>query len=322
METIKIILLFLYLVAIFIGIAGLTITILADHRSKTKLNKAMKFFTIGLVITNFYDFILYFNDYHLLGLPSNFAIRMGCSVIAILACLWVNLQFEIAGDSVLRFMRTTVLAYSLSYAVFWLLLALFFSHIDFHILRWVLLATDVVFILMITLISVVFMSKSVLKEQKQNVSYQLLVTAMIIWNYICFAWGETVNNMSGRSSSHIPLDMTIAFWFIVNVATVAFILRTSFAEAFGAKEPEPMEAESNVENEKERVFEDIQEEFALTDREIELCHFIYEGKTNSQIADALFITESTVKTHIYNLYKKTGVKSRMEIVKIVRDHQN
>jgi DNA-binding CsgD family transcriptional regulator len=83
-----------------------------------------------------------------------------------------------------------------------------------------------------------------------------------------------------------------------------------------------MEAENNIANERERIFDQLQEEYSLTDREKELCHYIYDGKSNAEIAETLFITESTVKTHIYNLYKKTGVKSRMEIIRIVREQQN
>lgn len=322
METVKSIILFLYLFAIFIGIAALTITILADSRNKTKVNKALKIFTIGLVVTNFYDFILFYFDYRLLNFPSAFAIRLGCCIIALLSCLWVNLQYEIINDKSTKFMRTTVLTYSLAYAAFWLLVALFFSNVAFNMLRWILLATDIIYILIFALTSVVYMSKAVMADLKNSVNYQLLVTAMIIWNYISFAWGETANNLNIGIAAHVPLDMTIAFWLIVNVATVFFILKTSFSEAFAGTEPEAMQAEENIANEGERIFEELQEEFALTDRETELCNFIYEGKSNAEIAEKLFITESTVKTHIYNLYRKTGVKSRMEIIRIVREHMS
>lgn len=320
METVKSVILFLYLVAIFFGIAALTITILADKKNKTKVNKALKIFTFGLVVTNFYDFILYYYDYQLLGFSSSFAIRLGCCIIALLSCLWINLQYEIVADTSTKFMRSTVLIYSLAYAAFWLLLAIFFSRVSFNLLRWVLLATDIMFILIFTLASLVYMSKAVLADHKGSVNYQLLVTALIVWNYISFAWGETANNLNIGIAAHVPLDMTIVFWFIVNVATIFYIMRTSFSEAFANTEPETMQTEENIANEGERIFDELQEEYSLTDRETELCNFIYEGKSNAEIAEKLFITESTVKTHIYNLYRKTGVKSRMEIIRIVREH--
>lgn len=65
------------------------------------------------------------------------------------------------------------------------------------------------------------------------------------------------------------------------------------------------------------VFGLIKEEFSLTDRETELCAMICEGKSNPDIASELFISENTVKTHIYNLFRKTNVSSRMELASLI-----
>ena len=44
-----------------------------------------------------------------------------------------------------------------------------------------------------------------------------------------------------------------------------------------------------------------------------------ENKTNKEIASALFVSVSTIKTHINNLYKKLEVTSREEVaVKVKR----
>ena len=74
-----------------------------------------------------------------------------------------------------------------------------------------------------------------------------------------------------------------------------------------------------------RLLEDrlqkVKEEYDLTDREKELVELIYEGRSNAEIAEALFISESTVKTHIYNIFKKMRIKNRMSVMRIVRDEK-
>jgi LuxR family maltose regulon positive regulatory protein len=50
----------------------------------------------------------------------------------------------------------------------------------------------------------------------------------------------------------------------------------------------------------------------VSEREIEVLQLIAEGKTNASIADQLYISLSTVKTHINNLYSKLGVESRTQ----------
>lgn len=52
----------------------------------------------------------------------------------------------------------------------------------------------------------------------------------------------------------------------------------------------------------------------LTRREKQILGLLTEGKTNIEIAETLFVAETTVKSHIYNLYKKIDVKCRKEAI--------
>lgn len=53
---------------------------------------------------------------------------------------------------------------------------------------------------------------------------------------------------------------------------------------------------------------------ALTERERELLQLIARGRTNKEIAAAIFISENTVKTHLSNIYQKLAVHDRTEAV--------
>jgi two-component system NarL family response regulator len=55
---------------------------------------------------------------------------------------------------------------------------------------------------------------------------------------------------------------------------------------------------------------------ALTDRETEVLKTIVAGKSNKEIAAALFISEATVKTHINNLLSKLGATDRTQAARI------
>jgi len=64
--------------------------------------------------------------------------------------------------------------------------------------------------------------------------------------------------------------------------------------------------------------EEIASKYEMTNREKDLCRLVYEGKSNMQIAQALFISESTVKTHVYNIFRKMGVKNRVGLTRVIR----
>jgi len=52
----------------------------------------------------------------------------------------------------------------------------------------------------------------------------------------------------------------------------------------------------------------------LTAREVEVLRLIAAGLNNQEIAGRLFISEATVKTHVNNLFSKTGIRDRAQAV--------
>ena len=54
--------------------------------------------------------------------------------------------------------------------------------------------------------------------------------------------------------------------------------------------------------------------YGLTRREEDMLLLIVEGRTQPEIARALYVSRDTVKTHVRNLYRKMGVSGKAELV--------
>jgi two-component system, NarL family, response regulator LiaR len=52
----------------------------------------------------------------------------------------------------------------------------------------------------------------------------------------------------------------------------------------------------------------------LTNREYEVLKLLAQGRSNTEIAESLFLSLSTIKTHVSNLFVKMDVKSRAQAI--------
>lgn len=52
----------------------------------------------------------------------------------------------------------------------------------------------------------------------------------------------------------------------------------------------------------------------LSRREVEVTLELVKGRTNKEVANALFVTEKTVKFHLTSVYKKLALKSRSNLI--------
>jgi len=107
--------------------------------------------------------------------------------------------------------------------------------------------------------------------------------------------------------------IVLAFLFLVLLSVVSLV--KSFRETDKALSVEP-------ENEFENVCETIGERYALTKRENEVLLLLAKGRTAPYLARDLFLSESTVRTHIAHIYRKMDIGSQQELLdEVERTHK-
>lgn len=62
--------------------------------------------------------------------------------------------------------------------------------------------------------------------------------------------------------------------------------------------------------------------YATTGREDEIVQQALLGKTYNEIADTLCISVRTVESHLYNIFQKTGVKNRVQLINLIASNRS
>lgn len=86
----------------------------------------------------------------------------------------------------------------------------------------------------------------------------------------------------------------------------------------GKKYYDPKLTKSTAPN--QHADDSFQRQFQLTKREIEIIGLIGQSFTNEEIADKLFLSVATVKTHRNNINLKLGIKQPADLVRFAIEH--
>ncbi len=107
----------------------------------------------------------------------------------------------------------------------------------------------------------------------------------------------------------VYLISTLGTLGVMLVVFNLFVLRVSLAFLRTEAKLTPLE------------FDSLTEEYGITDREREILELVAIGKSNKEIAAELYISEGTVKNHLYRIMRKLNVGNRTEIAVRLTGHR-
>jgi DNA-binding CsgD family transcriptional regulator len=109
-------------------------------------------------------------------------------------------------------------------------------------------------------------------------------------------------------TSQFWLGMTFIFTFFLGNTVLPVLL--TYGSLISIM---PEEQKNNL------SFEEFCRKYEVSQRESEIIMEICNGLTNQDISDKLFISLQTVKDHTHRIYIKTNVKSRVQLINLVKN---
>lgn len=149
-----------------------------------------------------------------------------------------------------------------------------------------------------------FMNIFLLIKHKKQKEFETRKVAILGISAICILVPISiiVNSLEYFIDFGIPMPFSPITYFVANL--LALVIAIKFFN--GA--PEVSELSGGV------ILKDYLRNFDITERELEIISWVVEGLSNQEIGLKLFISPNTVKNHIYNIYKKMGIKNRFELM--------
>ena len=114
--------------------------------------------------------------------------------------------------------------------------------------------------------------------------------------------GEAAGTLGSALFTGLPLVVITAAVFVLVILLFSLLYQKLYNPPISPEEAE------------KRLMIEYTSRFGMSAREQEIFSFIIQGMSNTEIANALYITDSTVKFHVGNIFKKTGFKSRLDLI--------
>ena len=118
-----------------------------------------------------------------------------------------------------------------------------------------------------------------------------------------------------------PYSLDAAHFYIPLALVAIFVLTALFFLPFDNESPSAgyktlalVDMHESPDASMRKNCDAITAQFKLSPRESEVLTYLVKGRNAKHIAEKLYVSESTVKTHISNIYRKVGIHSQQELL--------
>ena len=162
-------------------------------------------------------------------------------------------------------------------------------------------------IILVIIYTVVIMSLNYTKSEQKSVravSITIIsVSALVILLFVFSLFFPSL------SPAVLPL---IALLYFIMLLVFLFV-------AIDNQEKRSEKRDEEIKKDKSKLADEIIASFHITEREVEIIKLIKAGLTNKEIGGRLNISVNTVNNHIANIFSKTGVRCRIDLLNLFEE---
>lgn len=319
MELGKHLFIFAYIFSFIVGLVNVTLTQLLFIQTKNSKYKSLRFFNIAFLFHIIVNFIYFYRAYFVSIWEWKIIILTAVNLSTVIfICLGIFVLDQISDN-----IEEVLLKYEVHKKAFLIgsgiIYVITFSVVRSHHLNatvtfddWftaiLFVGTNLIFSLTAIYCCLTEFKKAKKKIESNHKKHILYSITYVLLSYVTFNF--LIDVYFGNITDKLLILNVNAYHLVV----FAFIVLQIILIWTNMRE---LKSYSGIAQSDINCVEKIAEEKGLTYREKELIALVYEGCTNQEIAEKLFISENTVKRHMTNIYKKIGVVGRVDLIKLI-----
>ncbi|MBP6491403.1 MAG: response regulator transcription factor [Clostridia bacterium] len=340
---------FIYIFGSFLGMTGIFLYWLMSKKKDLKIHadesKKLRKFMISTFLIGLLSFFTFYSQYIMFFQPTNTTFRILDYLLWVFFIFyWIDYLDSVVEGFFLHKMKRFIQYGCLGYVVIWLFTTAQIWDIDFYIVtvssRILFTILDMLFCLLSIFVVVIYVIRGQYCVKNRFSGFYIFAVSIGLMAYTIWEFTHYAQLFSGLSAPRAwqinPFNATAFFLFYTNLVTLIYVYHNEFSDYFlsenqsvendvpenesaenEAPENRPLPAEASSES---LTADDIASKHNLTPREKEVMEYVYKGFNNAEIAEKLFISQNTVKHHIYNLFKKLEINNRIELICLLQEY--
>ena len=148
----------------------------------------------------------------------------------------------------------------------------------------------------ISILSIIILSRGEIGKKNRTYIRHIIILSVIFFPFI-------ILDATGFPLPGVPEDIILTLYVIGICLVSLFEVKKLFGE--------PTYLNEN------KISSFFIESYRISPRERDVVELVLEGESNQRIGKKLFISEKTVENHLTSIFKKTEVKSRMELFRMI-----
>jgi DNA-binding CsgD family transcriptional regulator len=154
-------------------------------------------------------------------------------------------------------------------------------------------------------------------------NFKLPATWVVAWPTASFMLGKLMGIATSSAVSRLPSTalgfprLFLALTFIMLIAALFLTSYRNYQTAWGLARPGSSELRTD---DVDAIVQFLTTTNSLSQREAQTLSLLVRGKNRRSIAQTLFISEETVKSHTHSIYRKLIVHSQQELIELCEHH--